>query len=221
MEELRFYSKYLVLVVAIFATVRYSDIRNTKAKYFLYSIWYIFLTEFVGTYFYSWFGLLNFPVYGLYTFLQISFYLWWFRSLLKSEKRKKIVSAFVIIYITFCVVNAFFIQDIFSEVTSYSYAIGVIFLVTTICYYLIEVFNSEVVLKIRKSMYFWISLGLLLFHATFMPFYFAFDYFLLDNLKLLSVVNFTLCIIMYSCFGAAFVMAKYSAKEHMLTKTDG
>jgi len=216
MEDLRLYSKYLVLAVAIFGTIRYSDIRDTKAKYFLFAIWYIVFTEFLASNFYKLFGLYNYPVYALFTFLQITFYLWWFRSLLESEKRQKIVVYFIYVYILFCIINAIFIQDVLIESSTYAFAVGLIFLVVTICYYYIEIFKSDLVLRIRSSIYFWFSLGVLLFHATFMPFYFANKFFLFGDVKLLSIVSFFLCFIMYTCFMIGFIVAKKSAKQHPL-----
>lgn len=216
MEELRLYSKYLVLAVAVLGTFKYKDIADTKAKYFLFSIWYIVITEFVGANFYHWFGKLNYPVYALYTFVQITFYLWWYRSLLLSVNRRKMIGVFIAVYGVFCIINAIFIQDILIETSNYTFALGVIFLVTTICFYFIEVFNSEKVLKIRSSIYFWFSLGLLLFYATYLPFYFASKFFLFGDVRLYSVVNFFLCAIMYSCFAIGFFKAKQSAKEHKL-----
>jgi len=217
MEDLRFYSKYLALAVAILGTINYKDIKQTKAKYFLFSIWFIVLTEFIGENFYKWTGVVNFPVYNFYTIIQFTFYLWWYKGLMKYDKRKKIINLFVYVNLLFTIVNALYIQDPYIELTSYSYALGVVFLVTTICYYFIEIFNSEKVLSIRSSLYFWFSLGLLLFHATFLPFFFAHKYFLFENPNLISPVVFILGIIMYLCFGIGFLKAKQSANEHKLT----
>ncbi len=218
MEDLRFYSKYLALFVCILGTIKYKDIKNTKAKYFLFSIWFLVIIEIVGENFYAWFGTKHSrsPVYNFYTIVQFTFYLWWYRSLMQSLKRKRIITWFIMLNIVFTIINAIYVQDPFRELTSFSYALGVIFLVTTICYYFIEVFQSEKILKIRSSMYFWVSLGLLLFHAAFMPFFFAHSYFIDGNLKLLSLVNFFLCSIMYICFAIGFFKVKESANEYKL-----
>lgn len=217
LENIRLYSKYLALVAAVIGTLNFRYYKTTKAKFFLFSVWYIIITEFVGENLSRWFDVIyNNIVYNIYIVIQFTFYLWWYQSLLKSENRKKIVKAFCLIFLVFGIVNIIFFQDVISEATSYSYALAVIFLVTSICYYFIEVFNSEKVLSIRSSGYFWFSLGLILFHATFMPFYFAFDYFLIGNLKLLSVVNFLLCVIMYTFFLIGFIKLRNNNNEHKL-----
>lgn len=208
LEELRFYSKYLALVIAIIALFKYRDYAHTKAKYFLYSVWYIVITEFIGANFYKWFGLYNLPVYNLYTFLQLLFYLWFFRTLIKSDKKKKIATYFILIFIVFSIIDANVIHDFMLESTIYQYALGVIFVVTTICFYFFELFNSEMVLKITASKYFWFSIGILIFHATYLPFYFANKYFLYGDIKPLSIANFVLCFLMYTCFVIGFLKAK-------------
>jgi len=216
MEELRSYSKYLVLAIAILGSIKYKDLDGTKAKYFLFSIWYIVITEFVGHYFYSWFNLLNYVVYNIYTLVQITFFLLWYRSLLESLKRRKVVLIFALIYISFWIINAIFFQNIIYESVRNSFTLGVIFLVTSICYYLVEVFNSERVLSIRRSVYFWFSFGILLFFATYLPFYYANKFFLFGDVRLLSLVNFILCVVMYLSFGVGILNAKHSANEHKL-----
>lgn len=214
MEHLREYSQYLGLAVAIFGILKYQYIKNSKAKYFLFSIWYAVFTELLGKYFYSIFGSQNFIVFNVYTLVQITFYLWWFRLLLKTPHRKKIVKYFIIIFLMFNVIEVVFIHNAFQENTTFSFALGVIFLVTTICYFFIEIFNSEAVLRIRSSAYFWFSLGVILFFATFLPFFMATQFFLQGDIVPLSLVTFILNLIMYVCFAIGFFKAKLSANEH-------
>ena len=216
MEDLKFFSKYLALVVAIIGTIKYKDIKHSKAKYFLFSIWYIMFTEFVASNFNFWFGKPNYIVYNIYLLVQFTFYLWWFRILLKAAKRKKIVLGFVLFFICFFIVDVLFLQSITEELLTYSYAISVILTVTSICYYFIEVFNSEVVLKIRESIYFWFSIGILIFHAAFMPFLFTIKFFLSGDSRLLRTVQFFLAALMYIFFTIGFFKAKHSADEHKL-----
>lgn len=208
LEELRFYSKYLALVVAVIALFKYKDYAHTNAKYFLYSVWYIVLTEFIGSKFYYWFGVVNYSVFNLYTFLQLLFYIWWFRSLITSIRKKHTLLVLMFLYTIFSSVNLLFIQDYIYETATYQYALGVIFVVIAICFFFIEMFATEKVLNLTSSKYFWFSIGILIFHATFMPFYFAFKYFFYGNSKPLSVANFVLCFIMYTCFAIGFLKAK-------------
>jgi len=210
LEELRLYSKYLALVVAIVGLYKYNDYAHTKAKYFLFSVWYIVFTEFLGTYFYKWFGMVNYSVYNTYMLVQLSFYLWWIRTLIESRFKRKIIAIFLTIFVITHLVDDIFIHSFLYESSNYGYTAGVIFVVITICLYLIEQFNSEKVLTITNSKYFWFLLGILIFNATYLPFKIAIKYFLFGDIRPLSAVNFALCVILYSCFLVGFLKAKPS-----------
>lgn len=206
--ELRHYSKYLALLVAIIGLFRYRQYAHTKAKYFLYSVWYIVITEFIGTYFYQWFNELNYPVYNIYRFVQLTFYLWWIRTLLETRSKKQILSIFIWVYIVLSLIDNTLIHTFFYDAATYSYTLGVVMVVIAICFYLIEQFNSENVLTITSSKYFWFLIGILIFNATWLPFKIAFKYFVFGDVRPLSAVNFVLCVILYSCFLVGFLKAK-------------
>jgi len=208
LEELRLYSKYLALVVAIVGLFKYKDYAHTKAKYFLFSVWYIVFTEFLGKYFYKLFNMPNFCVYNTYMLVQLSFYLWWIRLLIQSEVKRKILTAFITVFVVAHLIDDIFLHSFFYESSSYGYAVGVVFVVIAICFYMIEQFNSEKVLTITSSKYFWFLIGILIFNATYLPFKIALKYFLFGDIRPLSVVNFVLCVILYCCFLVGFLKAK-------------
>lgn len=208
LEEIRFYSKYLALVVAIVGLFKYKDYAHTKAKYFLFSVWYIVFTEFLGTYFYKWFNMVNYSVYNTYMLVQFTFYLWWIRLLIQSEAKRKALSIFIAMFVILHLIDDVFIHTFFYDSSTYGYTVGVVFVVISICLYLVEQFNSEKVLTITNSKYFWFLLGILIFNATYLPFKVANKYFLFGDVRPLSVVNFILCVILYSCFLVGFLKAK-------------
>ncbi len=208
LEELRLYSKYLALVVAIVGLFKYKDYAHTKAKYFLYSVWYIVFTEFLGTYFYRLFNMVNYSVYNIYMIVQFAFYLWWIRLLIQSEAKRKILAVFIIVFVITDLIDNIFMHSFLYESSTYAYTLGVVFVVIAICFYLIEQFNSENILTLTSSKYFWFLIGILIFNAAYLPFKMAFKYFLFGDVRPLSVVNFVLCVILYSCFVIGFLKAK-------------
>ncbi len=213
LEELRFYSKYLVLVVAIIGLLKYKNYAHTKAKYFLFSVWYIVFTEFLGSNFYKWFDMVNYSVYNIYRLVQLTFYLWWIWLLIQTEVKRKILIAFIAICVLAHLIDNIFIHSFFYETATYGNTVGVIFVVIAICFYMIEQFNSEKVLTITNSKYFWFLIGILIFNATYLPFKIANKYFLFGDVRPLSVVNFVLCVILYSCFLVGFLKAKSTDVE--------
>ncbi|WP_298427723.1 hypothetical protein [uncultured Kordia sp.] len=211
MEELRFLSKYLVLATAIIGLifyiinyVKYQKREFAKTEYFLLSIWVMAGFDFFGSKFYSWFGMLNYPVYSTYIIIFMLFYYYWYYRLIKPKLKRNLIIIFALIFLAFALINAFFIQDFYTGIQSYTYALGVIFLIISICFYFVEVFKSDMVLNITKSTHFWFSLGILLFHGTFLPFQIAHKFFLLGDSRIFSIVLFFLNFLMCFCFIIGF-----------------
>ncbi len=213
MEDIRFLSKYLALAVLIYGFYNYKNYSNTKAKYFIFSILYAVLTEFLGAHFHNWFGVVNYPVYNVFIIVQLSFYLWWFQLLLESLNRKKIIKVFIFCYLIFSLINIIYGQDFFLGYQTYTYGIGVILVLLAICFYFIEIFNKDTILNITDSALFWFALGVLLFYGTFMPFMFASKLFLNVDKWIYSLVVFSLNVIMYSCFAVGFYKSYKKMKE--------
>lgn len=221
MDYIGSYSKYLALAAALVGTYLYHHIKGTKAKYVVWIIWYGVLTEFVGVYYYSWFERPNAIVYNIYTLVSITFFLWWFRSLLSSNKRKQIVKYFIGVFWVTNIVNAKLLDNVLYQGTNYAFVVGVILLVITICYFFIEMFNKEIVLNIRDSMYFWFALGVMLFYATFLPFYVTTNFFARneESFRILGLAVFILNFIMNCCFIFGFTKAKVSADHYPLNES--
>ncbi|MGH1383126.1 hypothetical protein [Kordia sp.] len=213
MEELRFLSKYLALIVLVYGCFTYSSYANTKAKYFIFSIFYVVLTEFFGGYYFELFGMRNYPVYNTYTIVQLTFFLWWFRLMLDSKSRQKLVNLFIVLYWIFSFWNIMYGQGFLTGFQFYTYGVGTVFLLITICFYFIEIFGKDSILNITDSTVFWFALGILLFYATYMPFFFASKLFLNVDKWIYSLVLFSLNLIMYSCYIIGFYKSYRKMQE--------
>ncbi|WP_340202020.1 hypothetical protein [Ascidiimonas sp. W6] len=216
MQELTNYIKYIALASAIINTIFFFKYAGGKAKYFFYSIWFIAITEFSYRFFY--YNVFNEDissskiVANSYTLIQFSFYFIWYRYLLKNKVNKRLLLWFLGLFYVAFVLISFFLQD-FSEITqSYVYTIGMIFLVVSIILYFMEILSSEFTLQFGKSVFFWFSLGLLLFHVPFMPFMFIAEYLNFNKSIPYSVVLFGLNFIMHGCFifGVLWSKKKYN-----------
>ncbi|AXG71485.1 hypothetical protein KORDIASMS9_03742 [Kordia sp. SMS9] len=211
LEELRSFTGYLALATLIYGCIAYKNYSNTNAKYFIYCIVFSVIVEFVSLYYESFdtwysniFGDTNYPIANIFTIVQISFFLWWIRLILNSKSRRKVVAFLQVGYLVFAVLNTMYGQEFMTGLQTYTYAVGVIFLLIAISFYFIESFNKETMLRITDSIKFWFILGVLLFYGTFMPFFFAFQVFLKGDQRILSLVLFVLNAIMYTCFSVGF-----------------
>ncbi len=208
MGDIRFLSKYLALVVLIYGLYNYKNYSKSKAKYFIFFILFAVVTEFFGSVFYKLFNHVNFVVYNVFTIVQLTLFLWWYQLILNSKRRKNILRLCMIIYLIFAICNCFIWENILVANQIYTFILGVLFVIVAISFYFIESFNKETILNITDSIYFWFSLGVLLFYGTFMPFMISVKLFLVGGQSVLGIVTFILNIIMYLCFAIGFYKSR-------------
>ncbi len=222
LELIRENSKYIELLAALVGTIFYYKYKHTYFKYFLFLLWYIFLSEFFVGYIrdnkidfflhYSKTGIIY--THWVYNILDtISFlvyYYIYYKSMSSNEKYKNWIKKFAIAYIVISILNWSFIQNFFEELQSYLFIIGAIFLIIAILFYFIELLKSEKILVFHKNLLFWISIGLLLYYAGNIPFAAELNgYALIPGgiHKLFLIVNI-LAIIMYLLFTFGFIWSK-------------
>lgn len=213
MESLTVSIRFIALLSAVIATLAYPKYAGGKARYFLFSIWLIAVTEFSYRLVYYHIIGEKYPVHfiaNIYTLVQFLFYLFWYRYLIRSAKRKLLLLAFALLFVGFAIANTVLWQD-FMFTQTYSYALGTVFTIIAISLYFMEVFNNDFILNFERSVYFWFSLGVLLFFIPFLPFMIAselFDY-SGDTYDLVLVI---LNVVMHSCFiiGVLWSKKKYN-----------
>ncbi|RNL91713.1 hypothetical protein ED312_04125 [Sinomicrobium pectinilyticum] len=214
MEILASYIKYIALLSAIIATITYPKYIKGRAKYFLYSIWLIAVTEFAYKFVY--YKILDgkYPVFfiaNIYSVLQFLFYFFWYRYLINALKLKRLLLIFALLFALFVIWNSIFLQDFVYTTQTYTYIVGTIFTIVSIYLYFVQVFNDDFILHFQRSVYFWFSLGILLFFIPFLPFMIASEFFNYEG-SLFSLVIFILNVVMHSCFviGVLWSKKKYN-----------
>lgn len=206
--NLRFYTGIIILVVFLVGLFNYSKLPDRRAKSLLGMLFVSLLTE-IGGMSMGYLGLKNFIVYNTYVLIIFNYYLLLLQSLLKKSFHKKLTNVFFFLFNTAFVADLFYMQDLFEEMLTFSFALGVIFVLILSFLYLMQVFNSNRVLHFKKSIYFWIVLGLLIFHIPFLPIMIAVELFLKPNPgPMFSISIFVLNLLMYTCFTLGFLWGK-------------
>jgi hypothetical protein len=209
LENLRFYSIFLTLISSIIGILFWYKLPNLKSKLFLFSLFFSIAVDFVGTNFTKWTGLLNYEVYNLYILILFTYYLIFLKSLLKKIVYQNIASLFLFIFLIGYVINILFIQNLFKNVVTNGYAIGVLFVTILSLLYIFEVFTSQLILNYSKSIFFWFILGVLIFHVPFLPFMLSLQWFLIDyNPTIYGLIIFFLNLLMNCCFVIGFIWSE-------------
>jgi hypothetical protein len=209
LENLRFYIVYLALIALFFGLMFIYKLPNYKSKSILGMIFFSFSVEFIGINFSSWTGITNYFIFNFYILISFIYYIFLLKLLLKKIDYKITANIFLIVFIVFYIINYFLIQNSINITFTYSFALGVFFVLILSCLYLMELFNSNNILNFKYSIYFWFVLGLLLFHVPFLPFMLAIDWFLIERVEsIYNLVIFGLNLLMYVCFIIGFIWSE-------------
>jgi hypothetical protein len=209
LENLRYYIIYLALLTSVIGVFYYPKLPSNKAKFLLCLVSFSFVTELVGKYFTAWTGLLNYYVYNFYMLASFSSYIILLYMLLLKLLYKRLATLFLILFLLFYFINIMFLQNNPETTFTYSFAVGVGFVLILSCLYLVEIFNSDKILNFKKSIYFWFVIGILAFHVPFLPFMLALNWFLIDkDESVFSIVLFILNLLMYICFSIGFIWSE-------------
>ncbi|UMB59534.1 hypothetical protein MHL31_10635 [Lutibacter sp. A80] len=84
--------------------------------------------------------------------------------------------------------------------------VGSILIVISVLTYYSELLQSDEILYIKKSMFFWISLGVLLFNIGFIPVYIIAEFISFGGVY--NIVALFLNLLMVSCFLTGFILSE-------------
>lgn len=212
--------KYVELLSAIIGTIYFYKYRKSSLKYFLFILWYITLTEFIGSYasknnvfvFFDENGIgFNYWMYNSLYLIFFNMILYIYLKSIKKIEHKFWIKIFIISYILISIINWSFIQSFIFEMSELPYVTGSIFLIISIIFYFIQLLKSSDTKTFHKELLFWISIGLLLFHAGTIPFSLEYNgYALILGTHKLFLIIYILSPLMYSIFTFGFV---WSNKE--------
>ncbi len=213
LEGLKSSIKYIALASAIVGTIGYPKYAVGKGKYFLFALWFIAITEF--SYRFVYYKILDgkhsiYFISNIHYLIIGSFYLLWYRSLIPSKRKRKIIVLFLICYLLFFVLNTL-LWEPFLTVQTYTFVVAALFVITSIFFYFNEILQTEKILKFERSVYFWFTVGILIFWVPYIPLKLTSTYFEFKG-ALYSLSIFTLNFLMHLFFiiGVIWSQKKYN-----------
>ena len=160
---------YLIIVVAIVATLFYKKYKDSPLRYFPYFLWYMVLVEHLGKYISKGFTVPNIWWINIGVNIEVLFYLFVFYQYNSSKAVKRFVLFGGILYETFFLVNYLFFSDSWNTYQSIPFGLGSFLVILAVFAFLIELFKSDYVLYVHKFLIFWVSIGLLFYLLINMP----------------------------------------------------
>ena len=217
-DSFRNFIVFSELLSATIGTIYFYKYKHTPLKYFLFLLWYITITECIGWYarnnsvlvFFDKDGVsYNLWLFNLLYFILFVVIFMIYLKIINNSKQKKIIKVFILSYILISIINWTFIQSFAFEMSELPYVAGSIFLIITIMFYFTQLLKSDRIIIFHKTLLFWISVGLLLFHTGTIPFSLKYnDYTVFPGIHKLYLIIYILAITMYLMFTFGFIWSK-------------
>jgi len=196
----------LIFFTLIVGLVHKDKINGKKIFPLLYFLIFSGLVEISGPLIWKLLGIKSFFVYNTYYLVSILFYNYLFKAYLNLKNIKIILNALTVGYIIFIILNHFLRQDYYHTFQSYSSIYFGFFVVIAIVSYFVESLNSDKVLYAKKSVLFWVSLGLLLFQVGIIPINIFGELFNFSGIY--DYILLTLNFILYGCMIIGFMVSE-------------
>lgn len=192
------------LIVGLLNYKKYNQ--SLLLKLWLYFLIYSFLTEVSAVYVIYTLKIRAYLIYNIWNIVNTLFYLLFFSYKIKILAKKRLVFGLILIYILFITINVLFYKNIRIENLNYSAILGMFFIVFTIMVYYTELLNSDSILKFQKSLFFWLSVGVLVINIGSIPVFVIGE--LIDWQGIFNYIILVLNLLMATFFITGFVVSK-------------
>jgi hypothetical protein len=118
----------------------------------------------------------NVVFYNIFTSIQTAYYLFLIHSSVQSVKIKQIIAVCAGVFILSSVLNYFFVQNIHTELVSYTFTIGCLFITLSAMYFFYELLHSDKIENYATYVRFWIILGVFVFYTCNIPYMSVYNY---------------------------------------------
>ena len=148
----------------------------------------------------------NYWLYNIANFISFNYWFFIFYKILR--KSKFLVIGFSFIYSVASIFVWLRYENFFTEIQSLAYILGAILLTILIMIFFIDTLKSDRILTAHQEPFFWISIGLLLYYLTNIPFRIVTNYYTLkggSDIHDLFILKYVMANCMYLFIAYAFL----------------
>ncbi len=221
---------------ALAGTLYLKKVKNyiKEIRLFVIYLWFVVFVEFVGLYP----SVAYFSDYKIFPFVEDTLFernYWWyncyniikyyiiyrfFTSQFDNDKTRNILYVISLLLIATFIVNFFISGSFWLSYSAYVTIVGSVYLLILILLYHISLLKSNKILAINKSIEFYISIGLLVWHISGTPLFIYNRYFSLENSEFIEFHGFFLEMLNVFLYGIMIlgflVCAKLNREENFL-----
>ncbi len=162
-------------VAFILSVIYYKSLKENKLKTFPYFLFFILAGEITGIVLARKYHT-NIAFYNIFTTAQFTYYLLLLYNSIDLSRGKKIITFCIIFFALSTVINFIFIEDINTELISYSFTIGCVLITLGSAYFFYELLHSSDVENYATYPLFWIILGIFVFYVCNIPYMSVYNY---------------------------------------------
>lgn len=192
----------VILIVGLINYKKFSH--NVLLKLWFCFLIYSFLTEIASGYMIVVAKVSPAILHNTWFILNALFYMLFYLFRVHSKVRKQLILSFIALFLISFSIQLFY-MNYSKEYFVYSWIIGQLFVAISIIILYVELLNSSVVLTIQKSLFFWISFGVLVFNIILIP---VFIVKLIDWNNAFNYMIFVANMVLASSFITGFIMSK-------------
>lgn len=194
----------ITLSIGLFSYKKYNH--NLQLKLWLYFLVYSFITEIVSRYIIETYNVRAIRMTNTWWFVNSFFYLFFFLSKIKNINKRKVIKGLIAVFSIYSIVSIVFLKNFGKEYFVGNWILGQLFVVLTIILYYTELLKSDAILNIKHSMFFWISIGALIFNIGILPVFVIGE--LIDWQGIFRYIIVGLNIVLSLCFITGFIISK-------------
>lgn len=207
MEYLYLIYPLLYFIVLVVGFLNFEKIKEaTYLKLFLFFLGYSLLTELIAFYIGICLKINTFYIYNTWNFINTYFFLFFFLKNIQGGFKRNIVKILILIYTIFSVIDVLFFTNFITKSLNTNIMVASLFIVSTVLIYFSELLQSNIILNLKDSIYFWIAIGVLFFNIGFIPIIIIAEY--INYLGVFKYITFGLNILMSVCFILGFILSK-------------
>lgn len=193
----------ITILVGLFTYSKYEH--KKELKLFLFFLVYSFFTELIGSYIGRVLSQSAAYIYNTWNIVSLLFYAFFVLSRITTKRKRLFIKFLSVGFMGVTAINIIFYSDFFNQFIIYNSLLAKALIVICIIIYFVELLNSDAILNIKYSLFFWICLGAFLYNLVFIP-AFALAKFT-SFFGVFKFITLGLNIIMSICFITGFILS--------------
>jgi len=194
----------IILISGLISYKKYNH--NLLLKLWLCFLVYSFFTEIGSRYIIESYNVRAMVLVNAWWSINSFFYLLFFLSLIKSTRKKKYIRGMALVLGIYLIISILFYKDIRKDYLVDSCIVGQLFVIASIMFYYSELLLCDSTLNLKYSLFFWISIGALIFNLGILPVFVIGE--LIDYQGIFRYIIFGLNIFLSLSFITGFLISK-------------